>query len=205
MTLNDFDRIASVYDLLARLVFGKSMVKAQIHFLPKIPAHAKVLILGGGTGWILTELFRMNPLCKVWYVEASAKMLALSRKRVNDEWPVKFIHGTEENIPLSMDFDVVITNFYLDLFNENALNEVVVRIKSALNVNSIWIATDFVNNQKLWQRVTLRIMYLFFQLACNIESTQLPAWKTAIQKTKYKKEEIKSFYGAFIETVWFTN
>ncbi|HEY9047693.1 MAG TPA: class I SAM-dependent methyltransferase, partial [Ohtaekwangia sp.] len=69
-----FDSIAPVYDMLSRIVFGRSMVKSQRHFLKYIPAEASVLILGGGTGWIIQELFAVNNTCTIVYVEASQKM-----------------------------------------------------------------------------------------------------------------------------------
>lgn len=50
MKFNNFDRVASAYDTLARTAFGGSLKKAQCHWLHQIPADAKVLVLGSGTG-----------------------------------------------------------------------------------------------------------------------------------------------------------
>ena len=77
-----FDLIAPYYDSLARLVFGDSIRHCQLEYLDKIPPGAQVLILGGGTGWLLGELMKINPSCRVWYLESSIKMLEMTKGKV---------------------------------------------------------------------------------------------------------------------------
>lgn len=79
---NNYDKLANHYDTLSRLVFFKSQVNSQINQLQYIQENSHVLIVGGGTGWILEELAKVytNGL-KIVYVEISAKMIALSQKR----------------------------------------------------------------------------------------------------------------------------
>ncbi|RZL54089.1 MAG: methyltransferase type 12, partial [Pedobacter sp.] len=74
--INNYDKIANQYDTLSRLVFFKSQVNAQINQLHNIPKDSSVLIVGGGTGWILEEIVKLHPSgIKIIYVEISAKML----------------------------------------------------------------------------------------------------------------------------------
>lgn len=200
MILNGFDRVAFIYDWLAQFVFGRSIVDSQKHFLNKIPDHSKVLILGGGSGWLLAELFSIRPNCDVWYIEASKKMISLSKQEISTEYSIHFIHGTEHDIPSSIKFDLLITNFYLDLFTNHQLEDVVKKIQSSLNPGSLWLVTDFVNHGRWWQKIMLRIMYLFFRLTCRIESNQLPEWNKSICKTGFRKVQSKFFYSDFIET-----
>jgi spermidine synthase len=78
----NYDNSASFYDGLSRLVFGRTLIAAQVAFLSSIPKNAKVLIIGGGTGWILEEITRLYPSgLTITYVEISANMMALSQKR----------------------------------------------------------------------------------------------------------------------------
>ncbi|MBS1505323.1 MAG: class I SAM-dependent methyltransferase [Bacteroidetes bacterium] len=198
--LNQFDRIAGIYDVIARLVFGQSIMKAQKFFLKDVPDASVVLILGGGTGWIAKELLREKPNCRIVYVEASSKMIELSRKKISPLERIDFVHGTEENIP-EMKFDVVITNFFLDMFKPESLDAVVTRIRSVLKANSLWLATDFVDGQKWWQTVLLKLMYWFFRYFSRIESKALPDWSKAIENHGMKKEAMKMYYGDFIKTV----
>src|SRR6187402_1340927 len=78
--MNGFDRLAPVYDKLAGLVFGKAIVDAQLVFLDRVRAGDRILILGGGTGWLLEKLLRKQPVCEVWYVESSSRMIELTRQ-----------------------------------------------------------------------------------------------------------------------------
>jgi tRNA (cmo5U34)-methyltransferase len=198
--LNGFDRIAFVYDFLAKLIFGKSIKESQKHFLNKIEDVSKVLILGGGTGWLLTELLKAKPNCKVCYIDASEKMISLSKNKIKPKQLVHFIHGTEQDIPLSTKYDVVLTNFYLDLFTDQQLEGIMVKIRSSLETGANWIVTDFVNNGKWWQKTMLKIMYWFFRITCNIEPKKLPEWNRPIEKSGMKEIESKTFYHGFIET-----
>lgn len=204
MRLNHFDKIAFIYDALASLVFGKKIKESQSHFLQKIPDHSIVLILGGGTGWILVELFKQKPNCEVFYIEASSKMIELAKRKINDSFPVHFIHGTEQDIPALVKFDVVITNFFLDMFPDSALKQVIEKIESSLSSTSIWIATDFVDNKKWMHSFLLKLMYWFFQLACKIEAKKLPDWNKAIQIRSRKKVSSKFFCVGFIEAAIYT-
>jgi tRNA (cmo5U34)-methyltransferase len=200
VTLNGFDRIAFIYDFLARIVFGQSIVDSQRYFLNKIQNGSKILILGGGTGWLLADLMKLKPDCKVWYIEASEKMIALARNKVGSSHSIHFIHGTEESIP-EIKFEVVITNFYLDLFSNRQLEHLVKNLQSVLKTSSSWIVTDFVNDKKWWQPVILRIMYFFFRITCGLKIKQLPEWDQLIARKGTKEVESKSFYRGFIKTV----
>ena len=197
-----FDFLAPIYDSLARLVFGKSIVDSQTWSLEKIPRGSSVLILGGGTGWLLEEVQKHNSSCTVWYVDISEKMLARARQR-EIKFDVHFIHGTEELIPPDLKFDVVITNFYLDLFSEKVLDGVIKRIGSHTIETSIWIVTDFVEGGKWWHKRMLKMMYLFFKLVCRIDANRLPEWESQLRNKSWKESQTRAWYGNFIKsTVW---
>src|SRR5688572_7103812 len=104
---NNFDLIANVYDQLARLIFGKELLKAQCYFLNKVSPDADVLILGGGSGELLNILIRQNPTCRIWYIDASFEMIASAKARIGITQRVIFVHGTEDSIPQDQRFDVV--------------------------------------------------------------------------------------------------
>lgn len=200
--MSGFDYVAPIYDSLARLVFRKSIVEAQTYFLNKITPSSRVLILGGGTGWLLEQLLREVPTCSVWYVEKSAKMIDRSRKRkINNR--VYFIHGTEENIPPDLTFDVIITNFYFDLFHNNTLQRVIQHLHRYTLPSTRWFVTDFIDGGKWWQRLLLKVMYYLFRVVCNIEANQLPRWNKQM-KRGWVESKSKSWYGNFIRSsVWY--
>ena len=161
--MNNFDSVARFYDRLSKLIFGKAMRRAQTVHLHDIEPGANVLVLGGGTGWLLPELSAVNPTCKVWYIDASARMIELSKEMArNSAHEIVFIHGTEDSIPLGITIDAVITNFYLDLFPQDSCTSVIRKIRSAVRANGIWLVSDFLNTT-WWHGVMLGVMYRFFK------------------------------------------
>lgn len=199
--LNGFDRLAFCYDALARIVFGKQIVAAQRCFLDTIPDGSNVLILGGGTGWLLAEVCRRKPDCKVWYIEASQRMIALSKEKIMSDANIYFIHGTEQSIPPRIQVDVVITNFYLDLFSDGSLKKILPRIMGVTTGGTCWLATDFVYEGKWWQSVLLKIMYRFFRITGGIEARRLPQWQLSLQHAGLVSYQEKTFFGGFIKSV----
>lgn len=199
-----FDRIAPYYDLLARIVFGKSIRRCQIEYLDIIPAEANVLILGGGTGWLLAELLKENPTCRVWYVEASIIMLEKAKRRNEELSRVSFIHGTERDINqiAGVRFDAVFTNFYLDLFTSGSLDAALMNIKRAIRPGGKLLVSEFVE-RKRWQRLLLFVMYRFFRWTCSIEASRLPDWQNALRRNDFKERETKAFFYGFIKSSWY--
>lgn len=200
--LNGFDRIAPVYDRLVGLIFGKSIRTAQLYFLSDIPKGGDVLILGGGTGWLLAELLKVNPDCQVWYVEASRKMLEITQKKVAilQTTCVHYIHGTAAILPQDIKFNAVITNFYLDLFSSASLHNVLNQIIKSMLPHGVVLISDFINTNVRKHRILLNIMYRFFRLVCGIESTQLPDWQKQLKNIGLGEVKSKLFYGGFIKS-----
>lgn len=199
--LNGFDIIAPIYDQLAKFVFGKSIQFSQKCFLFEIKDCSTILILGGGTGWLLQELLRINGTGKICYIEASSKMIELTKVAVKNDARVTFVHGTEDDIPPLAKFDAVITNFYLDLFTEKSLSIAVRKIGKSVMPGAYWLATDFTSGTKWWQRLLLKVMYYFFRIVSKIESSELPDWRSEIDKAGFKEQRTGIFYSGFILSI----
>lgn len=196
--LNRFDKLVPYYDKLAKLVFGSAIRKAQASHLNLIQPQANVLVLGGGTGNWLNDLVNNNPTCHVWYVEASSAMLRRAAINLQHSNQITFIHGTHNDIP-DFTFDVVITYFFVDMFNNQELNMLVQQIKGLLKNDGLWLVSDFVE-QKTWHKLLLWVMYLFFRLTRAVDAKALPAWDTVIQECSFLSISNDSFYGHFIHS-----
>jgi tRNA (cmo5U34)-methyltransferase len=203
--LNRFNWMSASYDLLTRSIFGKHLHDAQLFYLKEIPQNGNVLLIGGGTGWLLKELIHINPTCKIWYIEASSSMITAAKRKINvaDQRKVFFIHGTENSIPQGIQYDVVITNFFLDLFSPATLALVISKIKASLRLNGVWLISDFIHQDKWWQKVLLSTMYFFFRLTCGIESGKLPHWERSLGEAGLKEVRAQFFYGSFIKSAFF--
>ena len=199
MAKGNYDKAASFYDKLSRLVFGDALVKAQVYLLKHIPANAKILIVGGGTGWILDEVTRVHSSgLDITYVEISINMMALSRKRDTGDNIIQFINKPIQTVVLPDDFDVVITPFLLDNFTDKNLPSVYNPIHHALKLGGLWLYTDFQLTGKLWQGIMLKSMLLFFKLLCGVESWRLPDAKGMFARHGYSVVDEKSFFGEFV-------
>ena len=172
----NYDKIAGVYDSLSRMVFGKSIVRAQVCLLPFILPGGRILIVGGGTGWILEEIAQRYPQdLTIDYIESSAKMIALSRRRNCRKNVVNFIQQPIEDANLSQPYDVIITPFLFDNFQKDKVSLVFEKLDCKLKPNGRWLFADFISvaDSPFWQKLLLKIMYFFFRVTSKIPTTEL--------------------------------
>ena len=162
----NFDLVAPYYDRLAALVFGSVIKRCQMDVLVKISPKGKVLILGGGTGWII-PYFRFDQIQKLTYVETSLKMLKLAQEKnlKISSGVIDFIHGSEESVP-NEKYDCIISNFVLDCFSVKRLERVMILLRSHLNDGGLWYCSEFKQNpityRTFWQYLVQGLMRFFF-------------------------------------------
>ena len=198
----NYDNTASFYDFLSRLVFGKAQVYAQLYLLPYIKADNKVLIVGGGTGWILEEISKRYPSgLEITYIEVSEPMMALSKKRNTGSNKIEFIQKPIEEVDLSPSYDVVINAFLFDNFSQATAAKVFNQLNNALNKGGRWLFTDFQLSGKWWQKPLLKMMYLFFSIIGHMETRNLPDTNSYFEEHGYTKIAEKFFFGNFITSV----
>jgi ubiquinone/menaquinone biosynthesis C-methylase UbiE len=208
--LNSFDFVAAFYDPLARLVFGSALQRAQQAALAHLPPDAPhVLIVGGGTGWVLGEVLHQRPAARILYLEASAVMLRKSQERLQRLAPacvaqVEFRLGTEADLPPSPQFDALVTFFLLDLFPVPELRNLLQRLQAVSKPEARWLVADFCPPRTWWQCLLLALMYRFFRLTANIEARQLPPWPTELARVGLSKQWQAPFFGGMVEAALFT-
>lgn len=202
MNTNDFDKIAPYYDQLAHLIFSDSIKKAQVEFLHHIKSRSKVLILGGGTGWILQEVLTIEKDIEIFYVEKSSKMLEIARSRLDSETPpnVRFIHSSMEEWKTDVDFDTVICNYFLDVFSEVKLQQQIIpKLKLLLKPGGKLLVADFQNKKNLlWQKLILWVMHVFFGKVSKLESKQLTNFETVLGRAGFDLEKERDFHRSMI-------
>jgi ubiquinone/menaquinone biosynthesis C-methylase UbiE len=174
------------------------MYRAQTQYLKEIEENARVLILGGGTGWLLAELLSVNPSCSVVYIDASKKMIQKARHKVGLlTQKVSFIHGTEKDIPQGSSFDVIITHFYLDLFDPPTCRQVSGIIRKFCHRRSLWLACDFIN-VTWWHTAMLWVMYAFFRVTSKLRTKGMPDWRKSIRGAGFSEIRAEYFFRKFI-------
>lgn len=203
--LNNYDRIAANYDRLSRLIFGKAIVRAQQSLLPLLAPPARVLIVGGGTGWILEEIARFHPAgLTIDYVEISSKMLDLARKRDFKDNQVIFVHAGIEDYTAPAAYKVVMTPFLFDNFGRERAQVVFEKLNNMLENGGLWLFTDFHIDKglnRLWQKALLRSMYVFFRNISHVEADQLPDMQALFKTSNFRIISETFHFGRFIHSV----
>src|SRR5689334_21601878 len=124
-----YDAIAGVYDILAGIFIGKALRDAQIYLVQFIPEGSKILIAGGGTGWILEEITRIyNKGLQIDYLDISANMISKARKRDVGQNQVRFINQTAEENFEGNNYNIILTPFFFDNFKEPTMRSIFNRL-----------------------------------------------------------------------------
>ena len=185
-----------MYDFLARLVFGPAILKSQVAFLDEIKEGNRVLILGGGTGRLLEYISAQNVI--VYYVEPSTKMLTRAQKR-NCNAEVNFHQSRFEDFQNDDNYDVIICPFFLDLFSEVHLKEILAKIKDCLKSEGKLIVSDFSSRVKgRYPILLLKLMHVFFRMTSNMESRQLLDHDWFLLELGFQLEKEHSWFGGLI-------
>ncbi|RZL16045.1 MAG: class I SAM-dependent methyltransferase [Hymenobacter sp.] len=170
--------------------------------LPPGPA-PRVLVLGGGAGWVLTEIWRQRPQAQVLYIETSAAMLARTRIRLQQHpappgATVELRQGSEAALQPGEQFDVVVTFFVLDCFTAEALPGSLARLHAARRPGAPWLVTDFWPAQRGWRRWLLAAMYGFFGLLVGLQVRQMPPWPAELAALGLAASWRHHFFGGAI-------
>ncbi len=206
---NGYNNAAFFYDRLARLVFGNKLQQAQATFLHLIPQDARVLIVGGGSGWKLEELARIyhNSKLSITYVEAAPKMVELAQKRITSDpalseapFLTNFITAPIQDAQLGGHYDVIITAFFFDNFNDHEAGDIVSKLLPHFATGGQWFYTDFRNSGATNHKLLLKSMYLFFGLICGLSNRQLPDMYRIFDKRGLMPVHVKQLMNGLIES-----
>ena len=205
---NDFDRIAPLYDRLAALTFGGAEQRAQTQLLPELRDARSALVLGGGTGWFLLSLLQQTRVERVLYIEKSENMLELSRAMLATRAPeelgrVEFRLGTEESLRADDGpFELVVTNFFLDQFNNHSCPQVIEQLASKLSAEGHWLFVDLHTPESGWQRIAakalFKLIYSFFALTSHVEARRPPHYQATFDRLGLQVRREETFYATMI-------
>lgn len=214
----NFDFVTPYYDALARLIFGRRLQRAQAVFLHRILPGASVLMVGGGTGWLLGPVLKRcqpkpgspGPSSRpghLIYLESSAGMLDRASRRMVQKplvGSVEFRLGDETALRPDEQFDVVLTPFVLDLFHEETLRtNLIRRLANVLRPGGLLLVTDFVQSPVWWHNALIRAMIRFFRLTAGIETRQLADWQQLLAETGLVlRQRRKAVNGVVSAEVW---
>lgn len=191
-----FNFIAKYYTFVSRLAFGNVLEVAKTSMYHKLPNNAKVLLIGGGTGVSLAYLLKLDAGLKIDYVDASSEMIKLAKLRV-PKADVNFMCTAFEDHG-SAGYDVIITEFFFDLFTVAQIEEYIGSIKTKLGKNGVWIDTDFRLSNNLGNKILIKIMYLFFRVVSGVKAGSLVDCSPVRKANGFILSEEKKFKSGLI-------
>ncbi|WP_162618548.1 class I SAM-dependent methyltransferase [Pedobacter yulinensis] len=203
MKKRGYDRIAAHYDWMSRLVFGGAQVRAQTDHLGELTAGRRLLIAGGGTGWILDELAKTPQALDIVYVETSEQMTRLSEGRARGNNRIEFVKASAVNYSTENPFDVIFTPFIFDHFAQAGAEELFANLDRLLVPGGRWIYADFKKPEPAdawWQQMLAKIMYRFFNLLDIVEVRHMPDMEQVFLSRGYRRMRWQSYYGGLIDS-----
>jgi ubiquinone/menaquinone biosynthesis C-methylase UbiE len=181
-----FDRLAPFYRTMELFTAGGKLQRCRLAFLPLVPVPERILLAGEGHGRFLPECLRRFPEAEIVVVDASRRMLEIAGSSVNTE-RVEFIHADFlEWSPMEGNFDLVVTNFFLDCFPEDELTKVIAKLGGLAAPNANWLLADFqISDGRatgLRSRVIVSLLYTFFRFVCDLKANSLISPDAMIRK-----------------------
>jgi ubiquinone/menaquinone biosynthesis C-methylase UbiE len=202
---NNYDPVARYYDFLSWLVFGQTEINAQMELLGYVALGGRMLIVGGGTGWILEKIAAIQPSgLRVTYVESSARMMERSRKRNCGQNSVEFVLLPIEEFVAAAPYDCILTGFVFDNFSADKARAVVRQLDGMLSEGGYWLFADFYlskGKRKLWKAVLLKAMYIAARIICKVEASKLPDMEVIFGESGYMPVYTSFHYSKFIKSV----
>lgn len=181
------------------MVFGHTLVDAQLYLLQFIPPGGRLLIAGGGTGWILEEIAERLPgSLEIDYIEVSARMMAAARKRKTGAHKVTYLTMPVQHMPTAMQYDAVMTAFLFDNFSDSTAREVFTAMHARLKNDGLWLYCDFLHTGGLVHKILLKSMFLFFRMFRSIESRRLPDMDARFLESGYRVAQQKKYMNGFV-------
>lgn len=203
--MNNYDPIARYYDLLSRMFFGRSEILAQVGLLGYVRAGSRMLIVGGGTGWILEEIAVRYPAgLRITYVESSGEMMRRAKRRRVGASVVSFVKLPVEEFVTDEGFDCILTGFVFDNFSDQLADRVMRRLCPMLASDGCWLFADFYYRRgegRFWQGLMLGTMYFSARLICRVDARELPDMDGLFARSGLEPVHVSWYYKGFIKAV----
>jgi ubiquinone/menaquinone biosynthesis C-methylase UbiE len=178
-----FDTLAPYYRWMEVVLAGDKLQRCRFAYLDDLPAPHNILLLGEGHGRSLVGYRRRFAGAQITCVDASAGMLDQARRQLERHGlkadRVEFIHADILNWePPQNHYDLVVTNFFLDCFRADQLEQIIAKLAASLPPTAIWLNADFQIPAAGWRRVRSRVivwlLYLFFRIVTRLPARTLP-------------------------------
>jgi ubiquinone/menaquinone biosynthesis C-methylase UbiE len=206
-----FDRLSRVYRWMEYFSFGPYLQQCRNLRINEIATCRRALVFGDGDGRFLAELVRRVPEMRAATVDASSKMLLQLARRLPSGAQVHMLHADAlEWDPARFPdapFDLVVSHFFLDCFNEAEIASLVAHVNGAVEKAALWIVSDFAiprrNPARLLGRWIVRGLYLAFGLLTGLRTRRLPDYARVMREDGWMLEDRRELLsGLLVSERW---
>lgn len=207
-----FDVLAPHYRWMEFVLAGEKLHRCRTAFLDEIPASKTILLLGEGHGRALIECALRFPNAEIICVDASKSMLTQAQGRLNRHnlasARVKFIRADILNwLPASNSYDLIVTNFFLDCFRPEQLEQIISRLATCASPDADWLIADFQNApaglRRIRSRLILWSMYAFFRAVTRLPARELTPPDSFLKRAGFVlHRRIQSEWGLLRSDWW---
>ena len=187
------DRIARWYRWFEYAGFGRALEHRREAFLSEVSTVRRALVLGDGDGRALAALLAAAPQAQIDYVDLSARMLDLARRRAGSV-RVAYHHGDALTVPLpAAEYDLIVTHFFLDCFDHEDQARLAARVTRAATPQARWLVSEFRKPGLL-----VRALYLFFRAATGLKTQRLVDHHPLLQRFGYSLVRSNEAWGGLL-------
>lgn len=191
--MNNFDRVAPVYDRIASIVFGRKWQEVQLAPTKMLHSQSEILIVGGGTGRLLEGIPEDK---NVTFVELSSQMISGAKRR-EIKPTVEFVNANYLQWRTHQQYDAIVFPFFLDCFSSSDLGLIIEKAKSELAINGTLYVLDFVHG-KWYQNFLVKVMHWFFKLCAGLEAKRLQNFDQVIQVAGFSAQSKSWFMNRWV-------
>ena len=192
------DRIARCYRWLEYAGFGRALERRRTVFLGEVSNARRALVLGDGDGRALAALLAAAPTVHIDYIDLSARMLELARRRAGS---VRVAYHQDDALttPLpAAEYDLIVTHFFLDCLDEDDQARLVARVAHAATPQARWLVSEFRKSGLL-----VRALYIFFRVATALKTRRLVDHHPLFQRSGFRLARSESAWrGLLASELW---
>jgi hypothetical protein len=206
-----FDRLARLYRWMEYFSFGPYLQQCRTLRSQEMIERRRALVYGDGDGRFLAELVCRVPTIQVVAVDASLEMLRQATRRLASGARVRPVHadalgGDPAAFP-EAPFDLIVTHFFLDCFDEVEIASLVLRVNGAVEDEALWVVSDFAIPRRPGARLAgtliVRGLYLAFGLLTGLKVRRLPDHGRVMRKANWILEDRRELLmGLLVSESW---
>lgn len=191
-----FGRLARAYRWMEYFSFGPYLQQCRKLRIPEMMACRRAMVYGDGDGRFLSELVRQVPEIQVMVVEASEAMLRRAAQRLPSNAEVQLLKADALTYQAALpdaSFDLIVSHFFLDCFNEEELTTLLARANAAAAEGAMWVVSEFaIPNRPVARQVgwlVVSALYLAFGLLTGLKARRLPDHGRVMREAGWRLEQ----------------